>query len=41
MGDGTYEKQVFIGMKGTWQFDITVDANSMEDALSSQQKIMQ
>lgn len=41
MGDGTYEKQVFIGMKGTWQFDITVDSNAEQDTLSSQQNIMQ
>lgn len=38
-GDGTYEKRVFFGMKGTWKFDITVNSNSLEDTLSRQQEI--
>lgn len=32
-GDGNYEKQVFLGMKGDWQFDVTVNKDSIEDSL--------
>ena len=40
-GDGTYEKQVFLGMRGTWQFDITVNDNTNTDTLTLQQKVVQ
>lgn len=41
-GDGTYVKPVFVGMRGTWQFDIAVtEAVKGEDTLSRQQKVLQ
>lgn len=35
-GDGTFEKQVFLGMKGGWKFDISIDDKSNADSLSHQ-----
>ncbi len=40
-GDGTYEKPVFVGMRGNWRFDVTVEDNARADGLSHLQKIMQ
>lgn len=38
-GDGVYEKQVFLGMRGTWKFDTTVNANTVEDTHSRTQEV--
>jgi hypothetical protein len=32
--NGQYEKSIFTGMKGDWQFDITVTKNGIEDTLT-------
>lgn len=40
-GDGSYEKQVFIGMKGAWEFNISVNDKANVDTLTLQQKVMQ
>lgn len=40
-GDGTYEKRVFLGMLGVWNFEINVDAAPTEDVLKHSQKIVQ
>ena len=33
-GDGIYEKSIFIGMGGRWQFDIQVSAGTTTDSLT-------
>ena len=32
--NGQYEKSIFTGMKGDWQFDITITKNGIEDTLT-------
>ncbi|MEK6706350.1 MAG: FixH family protein [Bdellovibrionota bacterium] len=38
-GGGFYEKRVFLGMKGKWKFDITVNSNAVEDTLIKIQEV--
>ena len=38
-GDGVYEKRVFLGMRGTWKFNLSIKANSVEDTLTKLQDI--
>lgn len=30
-GDGIYEKSIFLGMRGQWQFDTTINKDQTED----------
>ncbi|HAZ14658.1 MAG: hypothetical protein A2X86_06220 [Bdellovibrionales bacterium GWA2_49_15] len=40
-GDGLYEKKIFLGMRGTWKFNISIDSNSVVDTLTKLQDIRQ
>jgi hypothetical protein len=40
-GDGVYEKQVFLGMRGKWQFDVLVNKGSTQDSLTHFQDVAQ
>ncbi len=33
-GEGRYNKQVFLGMRGQWKFDLTIHKDTVEDTLS-------
>lgn len=39
--DGTYEKQVFIGMKGDWKFDLKLTDAAKFDLFTRQQRVQQ
>ena len=41
IGEGIYEKKIFVGMRGPWKFNISVTVNSVEDTLTRLQDIRQ
>ena len=36
-GEGLYEKKIFLGMSGEWQFDMKLTAAGAEDTFSKTQ----
>ncbi|MBI2521871.1 MAG: hypothetical protein HYV97_15755 [Bdellovibrio sp.] len=38
-GEGIYEKKIFLGMRGAWKFNISIDSNSVVDTLTKLQDI--
>ena len=39
VGDGVYEKQVFLGMRGAWKFDTHIQKDATEDTHSKTQDV--
>ena len=39
--DGTYEKQVFMGMPGDWKFDLKLSDAAKADTFTRQQRVSQ
>ena len=38
--NGTYEKKIFLGMKGNWKFDITLEKEETKDTFAKVVKIV-
>ena len=36
-GNGNYEKKIFLGMSGTWKFDMKLKVNNVEDKFTKTQ----
>ncbi|MBI2645910.1 MAG: FixH family protein [Deltaproteobacteria bacterium] len=38
--NGTYEKKIFLGMKGNWKFDATLEKDDVKDTLAKVIKVV-